>query len=723
MKYFYTLISFLSFMYLPSYGQSPKIDDDSRTLNFRVMQFNILQGWDVFNESETVGYSWLDRRDAVVKMIKADAPDIICVQEARKKQCSWLAEQLPSYAQVLYPKDGIESNGGQRDLIMYRKDKFECLQWKYFWFSETPYVSSYSWDAGTPKITILAQFKSLVANGEGKGKTFWVYNTHFFPSGDIGKQKCSDMIVTSIMKETGINDPVILCGDLNLQYGDSRLDTLLSCMHDAAVTAPESDGPLKVTYNGFRENNLKTLDHIYGRNLIFKTYRVDNSEEYGIRWISDHYPLYADVQIPLTWTDTVTYTSTADTHLECKWIRSVNDPHYNFHIGDATSNRGLCLTPEGILYSAERQSNTMSSPSFLYRYEASSGDYLETLTLDPSINVKTYPCNDITVDDAGHLLTYNYTISLSTAPLIIHQIDPITGQAVQRASIKTSSVVRTDCCHISGDVEKGDFDVWVPVNSKGTIYRFTFLGGTLTDETSMTAQSYCPTSATSFGLNTRLLPINDTLVLVNGSNIYPTLYNFKTGAIASTLGTEALPSEEGMKTNGCCTFSLKGKHFIVYPSDDYTSSTGYRFCIASISHPSLLSSALPLWKIPQNGFGNINNTHNEALATCTVNASADTASIYLYVPGNGVACYTMTYTGSPSAIQKTQMHIPGLTLTDRILSYSGTAMQISLFDMNGRCIASTRQNSLEISPFQKGTYIVRIQTPSGYHAQKLNISY
>ena len=53
---------------------------DGKCATFRVMQFNILQGWDSYNASETEGYEWLKRRGPVVKMFNEINPDIVGVQ-------------------------------------------------------------------------------------------------------------------------------------------------------------------------------------------------------------------------------------------------------------------------------------------------------------------------------------------------------------------------------------------------------------------------------------------------------------------------------------------------------------------------------------------------------------------------------------------------------------------------------------------------------------------
>lgn len=262
------------------------------TVGLRIMQFNIRE--DKQTEPDYNTFTGV-RATAIVKMVKDVKPDIICLQECRKTQAAYLATNLPDYSQLLYPKDGIEKNGGQRDVILYDAKKVRFLSWSKFWFSETPTVSSKSWDASTPKLTIYARFRSR----EDATKDFYVYCTHFPPSAPIAMGHAVTMIQESIQKTTGGTLPVFLCGDLNLDYANSILDPLKEYMHHAAATALVSDGVDAITYNGYRDTDQKTLDHIFYRNAIVDTYYVKNKTyQYGAncKWISDHYPLYSDVR-------------------------------------------------------------------------------------------------------------------------------------------------------------------------------------------------------------------------------------------------------------------------------------------------------------------------------------------------------------------------------------------------------------------------------------------
>ena len=248
----------------PDTPQTPETPDTPEPVSFRLMSFNILQA-----TSETAGHEWASvRKAACIKM----------------------------YSQIKYPKDGIESNGGQRNLIMYNNQKFFVIEWGKFWFSEDGTASGGRWgdDATTQKMTIYVHFREMAT-----GREFWVYDTHFFAKCNVETTRghCVEMSLASIKEKVGDEGVVFFCGDLNMQPDNPILKPMFDYMKHAATHADESDGVSTITYNGFRETNLKVLDHIFYRNATAHTYKVVNSQTaYGTKWISDHYPIYADVE-------------------------------------------------------------------------------------------------------------------------------------------------------------------------------------------------------------------------------------------------------------------------------------------------------------------------------------------------------------------------------------------------------------------------------------------
>lgn len=280
---------------------SGDVPDDKTAFTMRLMQFNVLQA-----TSETAGHEWATvRKQPCFKMMEETAPDIVCCEEARKSQCNDFASKFPSYAQVKHPKDNIESNGGQRNLIMYRSDRFEVLDWNKYWFSvdESPSGDRFcpagvtnSTSKTTQKLTVCVHFREKTS-----GCDFYVFCTHFFASVDAESQreKCVELSLAHI-KAIGADTPVFFCGDLNINYSDENgkalLKPMLGYMQSASLGAITHDSPTATTYNKFGAST-KTLDYIFYRNASAVTYKVVNGTGYGTQYISDHYPIYADIKV------------------------------------------------------------------------------------------------------------------------------------------------------------------------------------------------------------------------------------------------------------------------------------------------------------------------------------------------------------------------------------------------------------------------------------------
>ena len=295
----------------PEPEPEPGPEPGGKTLPLRVMSFNILQGG---NKSVDAGVliPWSERRGGVFSMFKEIAPDIACLQECRREQLNDLKANCTAYTYYQYAKDGVKAEGvtadnctddsiwknkGQRDVIMLRKGVFDMLDWGYYWFSETPKVSSYSGalysDGGTPKLSLWLKLLHKETQ-----HIIYVWDTHFFPNGTVGRKQCALDSVSYMKEIAGDNSTIFFCGDLNLEPENASLQPLFDWMSSARFKAPDTDD--SKTSNGYRESNWKSLDHIFYRGATAKVYRVEDSEtKYGVRFISDHFPIWCDFDVAL----------------------------------------------------------------------------------------------------------------------------------------------------------------------------------------------------------------------------------------------------------------------------------------------------------------------------------------------------------------------------------------------------------------------------------------
>ena len=129
-----------------------------------------------------------------------------------------------------------------------------------------------------------------------------------------------------------------------------------------------------------------------------------------------------------------------------------------------------------------------------------------------------------------------------------------------------------------------------------------------------------------------------------------------------------------------------------------------------------------LWTIPKEGLGAVNNSNNNALIDYELSGS-DTAKIYLYVPGNGLASYRITGLSSTGII-------PVTAPTDDIvinshsnsITFSTMADDVWIYDVNGQLVSHHRFTScIMTSSLSRGVYIVKVRTGHAVAVRKIMI--
>ena len=120
----------------------------SRSSEVRVMTFNIrLSPSDDFDGDNC----WNNRREAVIRMIRASKPDLFGIQEGIIHQVNYMEENLPEYGRYgVCRDDGLER--GEANAIFWRKDRYDMKRCETYWLSETPDTVSLGWDGACRRI-------------------------------------------------------------------------------------------------------------------------------------------------------------------------------------------------------------------------------------------------------------------------------------------------------------------------------------------------------------------------------------------------------------------------------------------------------------------------------------------------------------------------------------------------------------------------------------------
>lgn len=415
------------------------------------------------------------------------------------------------------------------------------------------------------------------------------------------------------------------------------------------------------------------------------------------------------------------------------WIRSATYENGLSQTNSGNYSRGFCVRPDidgdqnglDIIYIPGDDNN---SPQYLKRYNAATGEQMDDLKLSENVTTSTYGNIGCFLDDAYNICIYNLAAS-SSVTLQVCTVNPSTGDATERFSVTAPG--RVDHCRAVGDMTSGNFFVFATISSTTNVYRWSVDLGNISSAESMTIGTFYPTTASTFGSNSMVFPVDDSYFYADGNATGFTLYEFGESAPVGTFtsATAAAPSSYGV--NGGAFFTHNSKPFIIYPIQG-SSSVEYRYNIAAVtSHTSSYSGASVKWTIPSeesalpahmpSGYALCALADYLPKAGTAARAlDPNTTTVFLYVPGSGLASYSLTsyiYTGTEEA------DIPTIDVTvagGKIL-FGTTADEATLYNISGQAVAHTADAPAMDAPVQTGVYILQLNVGGEITTHKLII--
>lgn len=261
--------------------------------SMRVMTFNIR-----YDEPRDGVNAWANRKQKVADVIRFHKADIVGVQEALVTQLRDLERLLPDLAWCgVGRSDGKE--GSEFSAIFYRKSRFQMIENRTFWLSETPDIpGSKSWDAAITRIVTWAKLKD-----RSTGKTFFAINTHFDHVGQRARVKSASLILKKMETIVG-RSPFVLTGDFNVQRENEAYKTLAAGtpavkIADARSISKNGHFGGDSTWNAFKELEPgRTIDYIFVRDGVKVYEHGVLSDRWNGLWASDHLPVIAEILIP-----------------------------------------------------------------------------------------------------------------------------------------------------------------------------------------------------------------------------------------------------------------------------------------------------------------------------------------------------------------------------------------------------------------------------------------
>ena len=364
---------------------------------------------------------------------------------------------------------------------------------------------------------------------------------------------------------------------------------------------------------------------------------------------------------------------------------------------------------------------------YLDRYNASTGERLTSLTLKGSHATSTYPCNDVFLDKSGNLCIMN--LKNTTADILqIATVNPETGETT--VCLNLSVPERIDHARIVGDINSGEAYV-IAVSAAATIYRWELYNGEVQnggEYESTTITTFYPTNVSSFGTAARIYPIDKDYYYIDGFGSAFTLYKFGTKSPISTFAAFSglIPTNNG--GNGGTYFTHDGKPFIVYPGTSFaikSETPDYKFTLANVSSLTEWSSASKYWSLPTTfSFGTVVNgggdygmladyLQYDALTGATksnistYNSGYDRTNIYLYVPGNGMAAYSLTRHVTTGADDIHGNNVK-LGINNSEITFGCEVENAQLYTLSGIMIGVTENASSIKKPETRGVYMLSI---------------
>lgn len=227
------------------------------------------------------------RAPYAAELINEYAPDSFGVQEANLAWIVQLCSRLPDYTYVGAGRfDGMLA--GELSAVFYNKNVLKLVDSGTFWLSSTPEKPSRGWDAQLRRVCTWA-----VLENKETGEQYAHLNTHFDHIGFIARLKSAELIK---QKAAEFDIPVVVTGDFNFKEGsyvyNKMTDSLLS---DSKFLAEDSMD--SITYHDYDPSSplSKIIDFIFVNEKADPvTYRVITDKPDGY-FVSDHYPIYADL--------------------------------------------------------------------------------------------------------------------------------------------------------------------------------------------------------------------------------------------------------------------------------------------------------------------------------------------------------------------------------------------------------------------------------------------
>jgi endonuclease/exonuclease/phosphatase family metal-dependent hydrolase len=236
---------------------------------------------------------WADRKFLLRRMLAAERPTLLGVQEALLDQALFVAECLgPSYRWIGRGRNADKR--GERCVIFYDTRRLDLAGWNQLALSETPGVpGSRSWGNLIPRTAVSARFTDLATGG-----SLHAVNTHLDHISEASRMHSARMLA-HLALSTGV--PTIVMGDANADERSKPYRELLhgGALDDAWLAADRRLTPAWGTYSNYRRptRDGRRIDWmLVSRDIDVREAGI-NAVRFGGSAASDHEPVQALLRV------------------------------------------------------------------------------------------------------------------------------------------------------------------------------------------------------------------------------------------------------------------------------------------------------------------------------------------------------------------------------------------------------------------------------------------
>lgn len=229
------------------------------------------------------------------RLYDATAPfdaDVIGFQEYRPKWEAHIEKFFGKDYEIFNKYRSETTKDVESSPILWKRDKFECLETGYFWLSDTPEVESRGWDE---QFNCFRMCVWATLRHRETGKSLRVMNTHF-GFGDEGQIKSVKLIEEKYRALPPL--PTLLVGDFNMTPSMPAYTEMVARWTDVN-TACKND--LRTTFHCYHPEKYTEdpclIDYCFVKDPIKPLDRILIDTAFDGRYPSDHFGLFMQLDL------------------------------------------------------------------------------------------------------------------------------------------------------------------------------------------------------------------------------------------------------------------------------------------------------------------------------------------------------------------------------------------------------------------------------------------